>query len=230
MLPPVSEQREGGEGDAARWLGRLPPGRHGLPREFVVENQRGRIAAGIIAAVAERGYHETTISQIAEAAGVSRRTFYGYFASKEECFFDAFDLIATHLREAATAAAEPHSEWTDRVRARLAAVLDVFATNPDLARFALVAPPRAGLEIADRYRRAMDEGLGELTEGAPTPAAAPQLSRAAWHALVGGGAALIVSKVEAGEGDSLPDLLPDLLELTLTPYIGRDAAALAARR
>lgn len=230
MLRSVMKQSGGGEEDAARWLSRLPPGRHGLPREFVVQNQRGRIAAGIIAAVAEHGYHETTISQIAAAAGVSRRTFYGYFASKEECFFDAFDLIVAHLREAATAAAEPYAEWPDRVRARLAAVLDVFAANPDLARFTLLAPPRAGSEIAERYRRAMDEGLAELTEGIPADAAASQLSRAAQHALVGGGAALIVGKVEAGEGESLPDLLPDLLELTLTPFLGRSEAVRLARR
>ena len=38
--------------------------RHGLPRDFVVQNQRDRLAAGIIAAVSEFGYHETTITQI----------------------------------------------------------------------------------------------------------------------------------------------------------------------
>lgn len=221
-------ERGGGEEPIGR-LSRLPPGRHGLPRGFVIENQRHRIAAGIIAAVAEHGYHGATIGEITEASGVSRRSFYTYFESKEECFFDTFDMIADHLREAATAAAQDQKRWPDQVRARLGAVLEVFAANPNLARFVLIAPARAGEAISARYRRAMDEVLAELTEGMPEEVAAREPSRAAELALIGGGAALIVRKVEAGEGEDLPALLADLLELTLTPFLGRAEAVRVAR-
>ena len=229
MLLAVSESSGEGGGDSAGRLSRLPPGRHGLSREFVSQNQRDRIAAGIIAAVAENGYHETTISGIAAAAGVSRRTFYAYFSSKEECFFDTYNLIADHLREAAGEASRPFAEWPERLRARLAAVLEVFAANPDLARFVLVVPPRAGDEIAARYRRAMDEVLAELLGDLPEELAAKRPSRAAEEALVGGGASLIVEKVEAGEGERLPELLPDLVEFILTPLLGRAEAMRLAR-
>ncbi len=228
ILPVVSDQKPGGEEGAHR-LARLPPGRHGLPREFVTQNQRDRITAGIIAQVAEHGYHQTTISQIAAAAGVSRRTFYTYFGSKEECFFDTYDLIAEHLRETARAASNGGSGWAERLRARVGAVLEVFAANPDLARFVLIAPARAGEQIAERYRRAMDEVIAELLGDLPPELAERHPSRAAEHALVGGGAALIVGMVEAGEGDRLPELLPDLLELGLTPFFGRAEAVRLAR-
>jgi hypothetical protein len=36
--------------------------------------------------------------------------------------------------------------------------------------------------------------------------------------------------VNAGEGERLVDLLPDLLELVLTPYIGRERAVEEAGR
>jgi AcrR family transcriptional regulator len=91
-------KRAGAGDDPALRLARLPPGRHGLPREFVTQNQRDRLAAGTIAVVAERGLNEATITQICAAAGVSRRTFYSYFSSKEECFFAAYDTIAEHLK------------------------------------------------------------------------------------------------------------------------------------
>ena len=63
---------------------RPPRRRHGLPRDFVAQNQRDRLTAGTIAAICEHGYHETTISQIAAAAGVSRRTFYDHFINKQD--------------------------------------------------------------------------------------------------------------------------------------------------
>ncbi len=195
IVPAVAR---GKEGDDASGLPRLPPGRHGLRREFVEQNQRQRLTAGIIAAVAEKGYHETTISDIAAAAGISRRTFYGYFDSKEACFLDAYDEIAGYLHQASAAAAEPQSEWGEQARAKLGSMLATFAANPDLARFYLLAPPRAGDALAARYR-------------------------------VGGIAALIVRRVEAGDGETLTELLPDLVELTLTPYLGREQALRFAR-
>lgn len=221
-LPPVAKDEPQTESPG---LARLPPGRHGLPRDFVVQNQRDRLAAGIIAAVCEFGYHETTITQIAGAAGVSRRTFYGYFDSKEECFFEAFDQIAAHLRDASREAATGESLWPAQVAARFDAALGVFSTNPQLARFTLAVPPRAGGEIAARNRRALDAALAELLEGMPADAQAP--ADAVQHSLIGGAASLIVQKLEAGEGDRIDELFPDLVELFLTPFVGR-AEAVAA--
>ncbi len=225
--PPVSKRGPSGE-DSAHGLSRLPPGRHGLPREFVTENQRGRLTAGIIAVVADHGYNEATISQIAAAAGVSRRTFYTYFSSKEECFLDAYDQIAAHLREAAATAAAPYDEWPDRVAARLRSALEVFATNPDLVRFHLVEAPRAGGEIAARYRRGTDLALADLIAGIPPTTHRP--SEAVEYVVMGGMAALISDRVQAGEGEALPSLFADLLELVLTPYLGREEAVQVAHR
>ncbi|HSK50099.1 MAG TPA: helix-turn-helix domain-containing protein [Solirubrobacterales bacterium] len=223
----MSKSEPKGE-DSAPGLARLPPGRHGLPREFVTENQRGRLTAGIIAVVAEHGYNEATISQIAAAAGVSRRTFYTYFSAKQECFLDAYDQIAAHLRAASAAAASSHSEWPDRVAAKLRSTMEVFAANPDLVRFYLVEAPRAGDEIAARYRRGTDLALADLIADRPEDVRRP--SEAIEYAVMGGMAALIADRVLAGEGEQLPSLLPDLLELVLTPYLGREDAVAVARR
>jgi AcrR family transcriptional regulator len=223
----VSEGR-GPEDVGALRLARLPPGRHGLPREFVSRNQRDRLAAGTIAVVAEHGLQKATITQICAAAGVSRRTFYVYFSSKEECFFAACETIAEHLRIATDAAAE-QAEWTDRVAAKLRITLEFLAANPDLARFALIAPQRAGEKVADRYRAAMAEAVAYLCEGMPPPPATRDPSEAVAASLIGGMVAIVVRKVEAGEGASLLDLLPDLLELFLVPYVGRTEAAGVAK-
>jgi AcrR family transcriptional regulator len=224
--PPVAKREP--QAEESQGLPRLPPGRHGLPRDFVIQNQRDRLAAGIIAAVSEFGYHETTITQIAAAAGVSRRTFYSYFNSKEECFFATFDQIVAHLCEAAREAAASRSEWPAQVAARFGAALDVYSTNPQLARFTRAVPPRAGGEVTSHYRAALDDALAELVDGMPPAPADQTPSAAVRHSLIGGAASLLVQKLEAGEGDRIRELGPDLVELFLTPFIGRADAVLAA--
>lgn len=234
--PRVAKGEQGG-GEPAPGLARLPPGRHGLSREFVTKNQRDRLTAGMIATVAEHGFHEVTITQIAAAAGVSRRTFYGYFSSKGECFYDTFGQVAAHLEGAmgeasavVEAAGAEEDAWPERVRAQLGALLETFAANPDLARFTLVAPPNAGGEIAGRYRELLDRLFAILTEAKPEPPATQEPSRAVADGLLGGIVALIVRKVKAGEGEQLPELTPDLLELFLAPYYGREEAVRLSRQ
>lgn len=214
--------------DEAGELQKLPPGRHGLPREFVTQNQRDRLIAGIIVSVAERGYHDTTISQIAAAAGVSRRTFYGYFSSKEECFLATFEMIEEHMVEVMTEAGGTEKGWPARVRAQLAAMLESFQENPNLVRFGLIAPPAAGGEFVEQYRAFLERLVGVVGDGRPA-SRSRQPSEAAEFAMAGGLAALLVSRVNAGEGEHLVDLLPELVELVLTPYIGRERAVAAAR-
>ena len=64
--------------------GTLPPGRHGLPREFVRANQRHRLLCGLASAVAEHGFRSTTIAHVTSNAAVSRRTFYEHFTSADD--------------------------------------------------------------------------------------------------------------------------------------------------
>jgi AcrR family transcriptional regulator len=222
--------KQQGAGEKGESLGRLPPGRHGLSREFVTQNQRNRLTAGMIAAVAEHGYHDATISQITAAAGVSRRTFYSYFSSKEECFFDTYDVIADQLRAQARSAASPYTDWRDQVRARFDTTLEFFSSNPDLARYCLIAPSRAGDKIADRLRQAVDEVYEELVQGMPPSIAENAPSPAVQQSMIGGAATLVMEKVQAGEGENLTEMLTDLLELFLTPYLGREEAVRVARQ
>jgi hypothetical protein len=48
--------------------------------------------------------------------------------------------------------------------------------------------------------------------------------------MIGGAATLVMEKVQAGEGENLTELLTDLLELFLTPYLGREEAVRVARQ
>jgi AcrR family transcriptional regulator len=214
-------ERARAAGELAAGRDRLPPGRHGLPRDFVAENQRERLLNGVVDAVAEHGYNATTIGRITDAAKVSRRTFYEYFEGKEDCFGAAYEMIDTHVRGSMLAAGDPAAPWPEQVRARLAVLLDVLCGDPAVARFYLAEPLAAGGELAARYRDAM-QLLAETIRPQAGPSEMDVEVRD--QVLMGGIATLIARRLNAGEPQRLPELLPDLVELALAPYIGRDEA------
>ena len=205
---------------------RLPAGRHGLSRTFVAENQRERLLNGVVEAVAEHGYNATTIGAITEAAKVSRRTFYEYFDGKEDCFLAAYEMIDTHVRGAMLVAAEPPAAWPEQVRASLAALLEVLARDLAVARFYLIEPLAAGGDVAARYRDAM-----ALLAVALRPKGGPgEIDvEVRDQVLMGGIATLISRRLEDRQTGKLGELLPDLTELALAPYLGRGEARQFAR-
>jgi len=212
-------------------LARLPPGRHGLPREFVAHNQRERLIAGIAEAVAENGYAGTTIAHITRHAAVSRRTFYEHFESKDECFVAAYDTVMAELRERVEQAFEEESDWPHAVRAGIAAMLRFLAAEPDLARLCMVEALVAGPVVVERYDTAIQSFVPYFQSGRDgrSPEVLSRLSPTTEEALVGGMMSLISRRIIAGKASELEQLLPDLVEFTLTPYLGSDDAAKIAR-
>jgi AcrR family transcriptional regulator len=209
---------------------RLPAGRHGLPREFIAQNQRERIITALVDTVAERGYNATTVAHITKAASVSRRTFYEHFADKEACFLAAYEMVTEHIAAAMKAAAESFEDWPEKVRAALATMLSFLAGEPELARLCMIEPVAAGGEIAARHRASM-QGLVEILKaGRPEHGGRRPLPEATEETLVGGIVSLIVREISADRADRLEALLPDLVELTLTPYVGPEEAERLARQ
>lgn len=208
---------------------RLPAGRHGLPREFVAQNQRERIVTALVDCIAERGYNATTVAHITKAASVSRRTFYEHFADKEACFLAAYEMVTEHLRTAMRTAASSFEDWPQQVRAALATMLAFFAGEPDLARLCMIEPVAAGGEIAARHRDSMQGLIEILKAGRPAHNGERPLPDATEETLVGGVVSLIVREISADRTAELEALLPDMVELVLAPYLGAEEAERLAR-
>jgi AcrR family transcriptional regulator len=69
-------------------------------RERKKQRTRQAIVSAALALFAERGYQQTTVAEIAEAAEVSKGTLFAYFPSKEEIVFaDTAPLREDLLRE-----------------------------------------------------------------------------------------------------------------------------------
>lgn len=199
-----------------------------MPRELVAENQRKRLIAAIIAAVAEHGYGGTTIGAIVKVAELSRKTFYEHFDNKEECFRAAYEAGFGYLRSSVIAV-EAEKDWGSAVRARLRALLELLAAEPDLASFFLIAPATVGDAIARRHHEAMRELVAALTAGAPQARSATEPLQTREQAIAGGISRLVVGKLNAGEAEQLSELAPVLTELVLRPYLGNEEAVRGAR-
>ncbi len=210
-------------------LARLPPGRHGLPREFVAANHRDRLVAACVQETTERGYPDTTVAHIIKAAAVSRRTFYEYFDSKEACFLATYDLIVTHIRGRMEAALEAEAEWPQGMRAVLSFLLRFFTEEPRLARLCLVEPLAAGPPITEHHRETIESFTPLLAAGRDPsrPNDPPPDTEAA---VIAGIVTLITRRLLAGEADRLEDLLPDLLEIGLAPFLGAAEAERVSRQ
>jgi AcrR family transcriptional regulator len=212
-------------------LSRLPPGRHGLPREFVIHNQRERLIAGLAEAIAENGYASTTIAHITRHAAVSRRTFYEHFSSKDECFVAAYDTVTEQLQERIDAAFSEQDEWPQAVRAGIAAMLAFLAAEPNLARLSMVESLVAGPVVVERYDAAIKNLVPYLAAGREgrSPEILEQLSPTTEEALVGGVVSLVSRRILADRTAELEQLLPDLVEFVLAPYLGSTEAAAIAQ-
>jgi AcrR family transcriptional regulator len=224
------ESTDGAEGYPPE-LARLPPGRHGLPREFVTHNQRERLIAGLAEAVAENGYSGTTIAHITRHAAVSRRTFYEHFSSKDECFVAAYDAVMAELAERVSDGFEEASDWAHAVRSGIAAMLAFLAAEPQLARLSMVEALVAGPVVIEHYDAAIQSFVPYFRSGREgrSPEVLARLSPTTEEALVGGMVSLISRRIIAGKAEDLEELLPDLVEFTLTPYLGSKEAAKIAQ-
>jgi AcrR family transcriptional regulator len=206
----------------------LPRGRHRLPTEFVVSNQRERMLDSMAEMVSAKGYSRVTVTDVTKHAGVSRRTFYDQFSDKEDCFLATFAAVGDQLVHLAQLSApQDGGPWTDGVRRALDALLDFLAAEPALARIVLVEVLAAGNAALEARDGLLDRFAGLLQ---PRGAAADIVAadRRIVRAVIGGVYETLYHSVLAGEVEHLPQLAPDLVYCVLVPFVGH-AAALAER-
>jgi AcrR family transcriptional regulator len=207
----------------------LPPGRHGLPRSFVAQNQRERILAAVADVASAASYAEMTVEDIIVTAGVSRRTFYEHFKNKDDAFLAAYDEAAAELVERVVTAIEAADDFADRARAGLAAFLDFLASRPTLSRMCIVEVLAAGPGAVARRNGVMRAFAAMIEEDARRllDETAPALTA---ETVVGGLYEVVYTRVLRGEIRELPGLLPDLVYSALLPYLGPGAADAERRK
>jgi len=132
-------------------------GRRGRSAAGRAELRRDLVAAAVVLFHA-RGYDDTTIDDIAAAAGVGRRTFFRYFRSKEDAISPDHEAALARIA-AIFEAAHPAEPVAALVLRAGETVFDLYTDDPALSvrRFALThrVPALRDRESAsvDHYRR-----------------------------------------------------------------------------
>ncbi|GAB4586458.1 TetR/AcrR family transcriptional regulator [Nocardia sp. IFM 10818] len=160
-----------------------------MPPSALRDRKRERTRRALLEAAVdmfeERGYEATTVADIAATAEVGTRTFFNYFASKEELLFPEPDERVTSavraidsrrpgerpvevlLRALRAAGDNPGDHLGDTLAARIAVVrAQVSRTVPAVSGRAAHAQLAAQQEIAKQLRVAFPEELDEVGSAA----------------------------------------------------------------
>lgn len=200
-----------------------PPVRPELPREFVAAHKRRRIMDAIAELTAEQGYEATKIADIVRRAGVARKTLYDNFEGKEEVFLAAFDAAVDEAMARIKAeCAKVEGDWEERIEVGLSAFLGYVAEEPALARMCMIEALSATPAAIERYEDAMQRFVELTKRNVPHDDRLPETIE---ETLIGGVAWIVYQQIRRHETEKAMDLLPELSEFVLGPYLGIGAAA-----
>jgi AcrR family transcriptional regulator len=215
------------------WERRLRPG-PGTVRAEVEQNQRERLFGAMIALVAEKGYEATTLNDLAEVSGVSSRSFYQLYESKQAIFEEALQTVTGLAVALATQVGnDPElGGWEERARAGSHAFAEMVVAQPAAARLVLIEGFGAGREVVVPLEGAIAgfEALArEIAAQSPERAEMPAEMIGAYTGAI---EEIVRMRLLAGEEAELPDLIDALWDLigTYRPppeplrLVGRPAA------
>jgi AcrR family transcriptional regulator len=91
---------------------------------------RRRLLDGLADSIGERGYRASTVADIVRHARTSKRTFYGQFPTKEQCFLELLhadvENLATEIRDAV----DPDADWQAQIRQAVEAYVGHIEARP----------------------------------------------------------------------------------------------------
>lgn len=185
------------------------------------ELRRQAILEAMVRVAGRQGYQATAVGDVVAEANASRATFYKYFDNKEDCFLAACELVLGRIQATVLEACEGTRDWSESARRGLAAVIDLFAAEPDLARVATIEAQAAGEEARRLHWATVRRLARTLDGGRPRH---PRLPPHTALMAVGGVVALIFDRLREGQAADLPQLLPQLEFALLVPFVGPQAA------
>lgn len=146
--------------------GAAPPGAARSGKRLDAYSLRSRIVGKAAGVFEKRGAADTTVEDILQAAGVSRRTFYRFFQSKEDVLDALHETGCNMLIGAARQLAALPGPPEERLKRALEAYLDYHVTvGTNVMHVVQGESMRAGSKLGPRRRAFLDTMASLLGEG-----------------------------------------------------------------
>jgi AcrR family transcriptional regulator len=202
----------------------------GCPRRahVVAEERWLRIILVAAEVIRRKGYANTTVAQIAAAAGVDSRTFYRLFAGKRQVLAAAIDLLFRHAMAAAAGAFVAGETWPERVWEAARTLTQYAERNPTLTYVSLVESYAVGLssmthieDVTRAFTIFLLEGDQTARERSLSASGPSEVSLEAIAATV---YELVYRQAREDAKGRLSALLGQIVFISLAPFLGADEA------
>ena len=200
---------------------------HPLPFEErqTASNPSERLLRALAAVVAEKGYPETTITDIIERAEMSYRAFYERFESKEDAIVAALDVGSLQMLATALPAFRRAKDWAHAVQGTQESMFLYGVQEPEYARLGAVEMYAAGKRALEQREKVTEQMEGLLEAGYEIDPEIPPITA---EAIGGALYALFYDHVKLKGPERLAELVPWAVYVTLTPFIGAEEAYMVA--
>lgn len=157
---------------------------------------RRRLFEGMARAVAQQGWVDCTIADIVREAGVSKRTFYEHFQTKNDCLVALYESASRNALRHLDSVLDPNRHWQDQVEAAMTAYLGVLAENPIMLRALFIDILGLGAQGLAARRR-VNEAIADFLLGVVNPARdSAVMTSSMAMAVVGGINELVLQLIE----------------------------------
>lgn len=189
-----------------------------MPIEQARSQQRHeRILEAALRVFSQRGYHDTTVDEIAVESQTSKGGFYFHFPTKQTIFLALLDRMAALLRSRTEAAIAAEHDPISKADAALWVAFQTFATHRRLTRLFLVEALGAGREFHERLaamRASFTDLIRQhLAEAVQQGAIAPLDTTVASRVWFGALNEVVTNWVLAESPAPLEDMYPAVREL-----------------
>jgi AcrR family transcriptional regulator len=195
--------------DAGARYRRLPTGAHGLTREEVERDQRGRLRSAMIELIAQRGYPAVRILDLTQLAHVSRPTFYNLYADKEELLLSAYEDIAGRTTAHVAEAYGRGASQEQCLELALLAFAELAVAEPEAMTLALLGTFGAGPRALGRRNRTT-QALEQLIQTGRERSWSEHPADLTTKFLIGGIREVSATRLRQGRADELLALAGEL--------------------
>jgi AcrR family transcriptional regulator len=183
-----------------------------------------RLTDAITRIASECGYPAVEIEQITSSAGLPVDAFHEHFSNKDQCLLLAYDRFLAHMLEHIEEACEGASDWPDKVKLTIEAAFEYVVELEAVARMFVVDAMSTRAAGEERRCASIDSAALRLKHGRLLYPRAADYPDAMERTLVSGVVMIGFTHLLSEDADTLPGLIPEAVELVLTPYVGSGPA------